>query len=145
MMQMRRLKVPLIILLACAGCQSGGSGDSVDSPDPITGAEKWLAQANVSSDTCGERIAPVRQTFLIDSNGATATVDTSIIKLSGPVDGDNLTVGFEETNGECVRSYTAAFTGLSSPTAAVHFTSHSNCGGSVCQSEWIGTASKVNS
>lgn len=141
-------------VLAVTGCSGGSndvnlgggdnSGGGSDTPHEVIGGSTWKVEAGVSSDTCGERISDVTQNFDVVVDGGIATVDTSITTISGPATGSGFTVGFEESNGDCQRSYEAEFSSMSSSTADVSLTSRSNCGGATCESHWLGSATRVN-
>ena len=133
-----------VLVVSCSGGGGSSDGSSSSGGDTVSSGSTWLVKADVSSDTCGERIAAVNQPFIIDVNGGSAVVDTSIVKLQGTVSGGGITVGFDETNGNCNRSYTATFSDVTGSISTVQLVNHSNCGGQECQSEWTGTATQAN-
>ena len=134
-------------LVSCGGGGGGGDGSDLggfDGPvSSVVNGPHWLAQAAVSSDSCGERISAVTQEFVVDQGGGSVLVDTGAVVLSGDSSSGGFTVGFSEANGLCQREYVAQFSDMSSSTANVKFTSSTNCGTQICKSEWVGTASRV--
>lgn len=126
-------------VFSLAGCGGGGGGSS-DGSGGVTGGGTWKVEASVTSDTCGERISNVTQNFTIDGN----LVDTGIVTLTGIDQGNGLTVGFSEANGDCQRTYEATFSDLSSSPSPVTMTSKSACASVTCESAWTGTATQTN-
>lgn len=141
-----------VTLSACNGSDnvdmSGGGDNNNNSSDSgqssgggnLGGA--WKATAAVAQDGCGERISPVTQTFSVNDLGSSVEVNTGILTLSAPLEGDGFTLGFQESNGECNRSYTAKFSQMSSGTASVNFSVLSTCNGRTCEDKWSGTATR---
>lgn len=130
---------------ALTSCSGGGSSDGSPSPGTPSGTTRWLVNANVSGDSCGDRISNVNQFFDVTDNGATVTVDTSLVTLQGANGDGGFAVGFDETNGDCVRSYQASFTNVTSTSADVNLTSTSTCDGLSCGSSWVGQAVPASS
>ncbi len=121
----------ILTCLAFSACNGGSSdGGLLDN----SGESKvYLVEANVVSDNCGERVAPVRQFFTLEGS----TLDTSIIKLGiQEIDGV-LQGGFSESNGDCAREYDIAWTG-----AEISLFSRSVCGSFTCETKWQGTATE---
>ena len=102
---------------------------------------KWLAQAAVTKDGCGERIAPVQQTLTLGDSASGLVVDTGLVVMPAQQEGDRISFSFQEQSGECVRTYGGE---LNTATQAVEFSSLSNCGGSACENTWAGTATPEN-
>lgn len=116
------------LALFAAACGGGGGGGS-----SVSGSQ-LLVEANVSRDTCNERLAPVRQVFTFSDGAA----DTGILTIpTVEVDGAT-TGGFEETSGECTRRYSVEFRDQ-----LVTLLSQTTCPTSACETEWRGTASEV--
>ena len=117
-----------------SGSSSGAAGG--DTTSALNGGSSWRITAAVAQDGCGERIAAVEQTFIIDGDA----VDTGIITLTGSNNAGAFSAGFSESNGECERSYQLEISDLSSSSSAVTLSAQSNCAGSICENKWIGTA-----
>ena len=129
-----------------AGCGSssndvnlgGGSGGGE------SGAGVWDVRAAVATDGCGERISDVRQTFTINDDGNDVVVDTDLVTINAVKEGAGFIAGFEESNGNCNRSYEVIFSEIGATTANVQLIAKANCSGQVCQNKWTGTATKTN-
>ena len=123
------------VLTSCGG---GGGGGSASSP---TVGGSYLVRANVTSDTCGERIANITQVFTFTTANEQRAVDTTVNVVPVTDSDAGTTFSYSERNGDCVRTYSGVFADLNDPTAEVKLTSKSQCGSSTCQSDWVGTAS----
>src|SRR6187402_3207868 len=143
-----------LILVGFSSCGGGGGGGDgvIDRDDdsgqdtgggPVSGeVSVWNAQAAVAVDGCGERIHSVTQTFTVVRNGDTVTVNDTLVPLSGIATDDGFNAGFDAVSGECRREYDVQFSAMTDTTAVVRFTVRSTCGVSICQNEWIGTATR---
>ncbi len=134
-----RMTLGTLSLFLLFGCGGGGGGSSSSDSGSLSGAQ-WLAQAAITQDGCGERISAVTQVFRFDGD----QVDTGIVTIPVTSTSEGMTFGFSDTNGNCVRNYTAEFSSIEGDMANVKFVSASNCGGSTCENQWVGTATKIN-
>ncbi|MBX7138961.1 MAG: hypothetical protein K1X83_13380 [Oligoflexia bacterium] len=132
----------LLTQLALQSCTSGGGGGGGDASPDVGGSTVWHARAAVSHDGCGERIAEVRQTFRVISGAGGVSVDTSMITVPATDNGGTIEFGFDESNGDCSRSYAGSILPVSDTEAEVNLSAISNCNGVVCENNWIGTATK---
>ena len=148
-----KLILTIFTVLALSSCSSGGGSDSGSNDDNSNGGNsgsnsnktaKWEVVAGISQDGCGERIDDVNQTFTVVDTGNGILVNSGLIDIAGLETSDGFTVGFQEANGSCSRSYSAEFSNVSSSSATVNLSATSNCNGSVCVNKWTGTATKVN-
>jgi hypothetical protein len=96
----------------------------------------YLAEASVTRDSCGERLANVRQTFSV---GSDRTLDTSLVTFPLTEVEGTLSGSFAEQNGGCSRVYEATLANLGDADAPVTLRFTSNCGEKSCSTEWQGT------
>lgn len=130
----------VLVLILCShvlGCGGGGGGGS------SANGGAWDVRAGVVSDSCGERLSAVRQTFNVTISGGDVVIDSSAISLSGTTSGDGFSASFSEANGNCTRRYEAVFSGTSSDAATATLKAVSTCDGNTCSTEWSGTATRI--
>lgn len=127
----------LLGVIGLSACGGGGGGGGSGSGRSESGL--FEVSANVTADTCGERISPVTQSFNLGTDGV---IDTGIVKVPVAETGDGFTAGFSEANGDCTRDYLAEFSNVTDSGANVRLVSTTTCGAFQCQSEWIGTATR---
>lgn len=129
-----------ITLIALATACGGGGGGESSGTDTPAGGKVWKVTAKVSADNCRERISTVNQDFVVNGSGSELIVDTTVSNARGAETDDGFTFGYQEQNGDCLRTYSGIFSDVSDSTATVKLTSQSNCKTIQCQSEWTGTA-----
>ena len=140
-----KLSIKSIIgsFLALAVSSCGGGGGGGDSASPGHSGQQWSVKAFVTSDNCGERISDVQQPFFISGSGNSVVIDTSIVKIPGVSSGSGFSGAFQESNGDCQRTYTVNFSDVGS-TANVELVSQTQCPSVSCESRWNGEGVKVN-
>jgi len=131
------------------GSSDGGSSDggSVDVPSDggLQGTRSYLVEAPVASDSCGERVSAVNQTFTVSDSGSGVIVDTSLVKVAGTEVNGTISAGFSESNGSCSREYKMNIDDVNSSAPLATLTAKTTCGGTVCSTVWRGSASEVSS
>ena len=143
--------IALALLITVSACGGGGgdysfgpdsgssdSGANGDTSPTLSGGSTWKVTAEVAQDGCGERIAAVEQTFTIDGD----VIDTGLITLTGTNTAGAFSAGFSESNGECERSYQIEISDLNASNGDVSLSTQSNCGGTICENKWIGSAQR---
>ncbi len=151
------LLVSFALALFATGCGSGStelggssgddgedSGDDSGGGGVSSGSTKWLVNAPVAQDGCGERIANVRQTFDVDISGTSATVDSSIISVTGTTTSSGFKAGYAVGGGDCVTEFTVEFSDVSDTSANVNLEAKTDCEAVGCTNRWSGTATRVN-
>jgi len=141
----------ILTVLALSACSGGGGGsDDADTPSkPSSGnsnnkTAKWSVVAGISQDGCGERIDDVNQTFTVTDTGNSLVVNSGLLDVTAGETETGFIAGFQESNGDCTRSYSAEFSNIGDLTANVSLSVTSTCNSAVCVNKWIGTATKVN-
>lgn len=138
MKNLKKLFVASLLITALISCGGGGGGSSSGGD-----GNTWRVQANVTQNGCGERIAAVNQKFVINTDGDTALIDTSIATAQGTSDGDTVVAGYSEAKGDCTRSHQIDINGLGNDAAQVILTSSTQClNGVNCVNTWTGTATR---
>lgn len=117
-----------------SGSNAGDSGGV--SGGTVSGGSTLRVSAAVAQTSCTERISNVDQTFKVDGN----LIDTGIVTLNGTRSGSTLSAGFSESNGDCVRTYQIEIADANSSNSDVTLSAHSNCAGSECETQWLGSA-----
>jgi hypothetical protein len=129
----------LVSLSFSLGSCGGGGGGSTSGSS--SSGRQLLVTANVLSDSCGERLAGVRQIFTVLGNGE---LDTSIFTVPVSSDGGTISASYSDTNGDCQRSYTVTLDGADSSAGQAELTARTNCGSVSCETRWVGTFSETN-
>ncbi len=123
------------VTIALASCGGGGGGDGTDDRGAVGGSH-YLVEANVVRDSCGERLSNVRQVFTVNGD----LVDTSLVTVQGVEADGGVQASYSESNGDCTRTYQFTLANLGANGSAT-LLSHTQCGATVCETEWQGTLS----
>ncbi len=126
-----------VSLLSLNACGGSGGGDGA----PAAGAgDVFLVEATVSRDSCGERLANVRQNFTFEENADGGTViNTSLVRIPVADLNGSLEGAFIEGAGDCTRQYAVKLTGIDAGAGLATLTSTTTCPASACETEWVGT------
>lgn len=118
-----------------AACGGGGDDDGGVEQGDGSGTP-YRVEANVTRDSCGERLSNVNQVFTVSGN----LVDTSLYTVQAVEGGAGLQGSYSETNGECTRTYQFD---LSTSGGISTLLAHSECGANICETEWQGVTTRV--
>ena len=130
------LGIVISAIAACGGGGGGGDGSSGGGNAGVSGTN-WVTHADVVQNNCNERIAAVDQTFTVGSS----TVYTGIVSAPSTNNDGTIEFGYEESNGDCTRTYTGQIS-PSGSSADVSLSAKSNCAGVICENKWAGVANK---
>lgn len=132
----------LALLVSCGGGGGGNSGGAGGGGSSL-GGQQYLVTAQVSRDSCGERLSNVQQYFTVGDSAGGTVVDTTFTQYAVAEQGNSLSGSFSETNGDCTRTYSFQLSGLGSSNGTAVLLSHTSCPTGECETEWQGTALTV--
>lgn len=158
MIQKSSLRAALLLGLIMAGCSGGGGGDGdgngggsggVGVDGLPTGVSRWDVRASATTDNCNDRLTNIRQTFTVNRDRQSFTVNSGITSLSAVADDAGITAGISANGFDPVRDETCSRTismtlgNFTETTADYTSEVQTTCGAFQCVNQWTGTATRL--